>query len=153
MALDATAKKQNVRMSLRKYLIDEINGGARKSVFFDLGFSLPSIDSLNEWVSVQFGPMQRWGLSETSMDVILVTRKDPEGNHLDELSDVVFEILTDNSKPDGLRRIVLYNTSESIWTEIGSLLVDDIKDTGDMTSSDNTKFQVLSCRIKWVAKC
>ena len=39
----------------------------------------------------------------------------------------------------------------SDWSALGSLLVQEISETAQMDAPDETKFKVLSCRIRWVA--
>ncbi len=153
MALDATAKRNNIKMSVKKYLIDNFETSLQKTIFFDLGFSMPKLDALNEWISISFGSMSRQGLSYFNVDIILATRRDLEGDDLTALADLAFEVMTDADQADGVRRIVLYDVAADPWVQVGMLIVTDIMDSGDMVSSDKTNYQILSCRLKWVSKC
>ena len=152
MAIDASAKKTNIRLSLKKYLIDTIETVQGKKVFFGIGYALPQIDELTEWFSVGFGPMSRTGFSGFVVDLIAATRKDAEGDNLSELVDIGYAVMTDNTQPDGKRRISLYNVVGTTWTEFDKLLVTDINDSGEMTGPDGTQYQTLTCKINWVAK-
>lgn len=152
MAIDSTAKKANVRLSLKKYFIDTFQTQHSKKLLFDDLFSLPQIPSLSEWLIVQFGAMHRGGLSDFIVEVLCATRRDPDGDKLSDLSDLAFNLLSDNSQIDGKRRITLYETSVVPWTEIGALLVQDVIDSKEMNGEDGTKYQVLTCKIRWVSK-
>ncbi len=152
MAIDATAKKSNVRMSIKKYLTDTLKTTHGKSIFFDLGFLLPKQTELTEWISIQFGSMVRGGMSDFNMEIICATRGDCDGDSLSVLADLVFEVMTDLDQQDGKRRILFYDVEPEPWVQIGALLVRDISDSEEMLGVDNTKYQILTIRIKWVAK-
>ena len=152
MAIDPTAKKHNVRMSVKKFLSDELETVKGKSVFFDLGFTLPAVDDLTNWFSVVFGPMHRAGLAEFTFDLIVATRKDPEGDQLAAMADIGFDVLTDSTQVDGKRRIPFYDVVGETWTQMGALIVSDVMDSGEMEGPDKTKYQQLTSRVRWVAK-
>ncbi|MGD8848000.1 MAG: hypothetical protein PVI54_20935 [Desulfobacteraceae bacterium] len=154
MAMDPTASRNNARMSIKKFLIDNIETAQSKKIFFDFGYSLPNEENkdLTQWFSVKIGAMKRGGLSDFITEIICATRQDLDGDLLGEMSDIVFDLMTDKDQPDGKRRIDFYDVSDDPWVSIGTLLVDSVIDSEDMSGPDNTKYQVLTCKIIWVAK-
>ncbi|MDY0324789.1 MAG: hypothetical protein RBQ87_01280 [Candidatus Cloacimonadaceae bacterium] len=149
--MDQTASEKNIRYSLRRFLTDEIETANGKSISFDTALVDPALHekTVAEWIVVKLGPLARGGMSEVSVELVCATRGDHEGIKLSELSDIVFATMTDDTKEDGKRRIPFYNSSLQI---IGALLVQDVKDGGDMSAPDRTKFKIINCRIRWVAK-
>ena len=89
-------------------------------------------------------------MSDLTLDIVCATRGDHDGENLSGLSDIVFSVMTDDSKIDGKRRIPFYN--KSTHTVFGALLVQEIRDGAEGDAPDRTKFKVLNCRIRWVAK-
>jgi hypothetical protein len=152
MTLDATATRDNLRKSVKKYLIDTLaTGPDAKTIYFDRGF-LPPEKNLPQWLSVRFGSMNRSGMALWIVDVICATRGDMDGDVLGQLSDVVFDAMTDLNQQDGKRRIPLYNVSVTPWVEIGAVVVVKVLDGEEAESSDKTKFQTLSCHLRWAVK-
>jgi hypothetical protein len=151
MALDPTANETCVRESIKKLLIDELVTAQGETVTFDASLSEPNLADVNtsQWVTAHFGGMHRIGLADLSLELYCCTRGDNEGIRLAALADKVFDIMTDATKPDGKRRITLYDPSD--WSAQGSLLVQEISESAQMDAPDETKFKVLSCRIRWAA--
>ena len=151
MALDDSAKEVNVFSSIRKYLVDalEVSGGMDLS--FDISMNDPNLHdpATTGWVTVNFGKMSRFGMAELNLDIYACTRKDNEGDANAALSDAIVECMTDISKPDGKRRIPVYNSS---GVEVGVMFVQDIAEGERVTSPDGTKFKILTCRLRWIAK-
>lgn len=152
MTVDASAKRANIRMSVKKYLDDTLVTAAAIPLFFDKGFAFSDTDEMTEWISVIFRKMSRTGLSDFYVDVVCATRGDAEGDRLSELSDIAFNVLTDSTMPDGKRRIDLYDVEQTPWVTFGTLLIADVMDSDEMPAADNTKYLMLTCRMRWVAK-
>ena len=152
MTVDVSAKRANIRMSVKKYLDDTLVTAAAIPLFFDKGFAFADTDEMTEWISVIFRKMSRGGLSDFYMDIVCATRGDAEGDRLSELSDIVFNVLTDSTMPDGKRRIDLYDVEQTPWATFGTLLVADVIDSDEMPAADNTKYLMLTCRMRWIAK-
>jgi hypothetical protein len=151
MALDPTANESFIRESIKKFLIDALVSGLALEVTFDASLSEPNLADVttNRWVAVHFGGLHRIGLADLSLDLHCCTRGDNEGINMAALSDAVFDTMTDATKPDGKRRITLYNPNN--WSEQGHLLVQEIAESAQMDAPDETKFKILSCRIRWAA--
>lgn len=149
MSLHASASEKNVRYSLRRYLITTLETGKSRNISFDLSGLDPSVFGVSAWLVVKIGNMNRGGLSVLNVEIYCCTRGDADGVLLATLSDEVFEVMTDPSMPDGKRRIALYDPTP---TEIGKLLIQGIHDGEEMPAADKTKYKVITCICKWVAK-
>lgn len=153
MAFHNTAKEANIRDSYHKYLIDNKPSGSYITI--DKGLAAPDLTSktVDKWISVNFGPLEIGHMSEIMFDLYLCTRKDNEFFKLSNLRDQVMALHFDDSQPDGLRRITLYqsnpNQDSSEWTSIGTILVLDVLQTGNLEGPDETKYKILSvlCRV------
>jgi len=153
MTLHGTASEKNIRKSLRRYLVDALVTAKSRAVTFDTSglYTTPDLQAktTDKWYVIKIGRMVRSGLSELHVEIYCCTRGDKEGDKLAELSDDAFEVMTDPDMEDGRRRITLYDATP---TEIGKLLVQKILDGEEFSAADKTKYKVLTCVCKWVAK-
>ena len=151
MALDDTAKEVNILNSIRKYLVDSLETTEEKELSFDISLNNPDLHdpTTTEWVTVNFGKMNRFGMAQLLLDIYCCTRSDNEGDNNAALSDLVFDYMTDNLMPDGKKRIPIYNQSDA---EVGVMFVQDIIEGERAPAPDGTKYKVLSCRLRWIAK-
>jgi hypothetical protein len=156
MSLDPTARESNVRDSIKKFFVDNINRIEGIDLSFDTDLSTPQIQSnitIDKWVVVQFSGFYFDNLSEYDLSVFCCTRNDPEGFKLSQLRDKVMGYLTDGSKDDGLRRIPFYRSyANQAWDLLGALLVFVERETGSMIAPDGTKFKMIPVTLKWGAK-
>ncbi len=155
MALDATAREANVRDSLKKYFVDSLHPTYPLS--FDRGMSVPPLQgtpsTVDKWVGVNFGFMDRGDLGEHVLDIYCCTRKDNEGFKLAQLTDTVMGYLTDTDATHGMRTIALYRSHPTdSWTLIGGMLVQEIYESEQITADDETKYKILTVRLRWSAK-
>jgi hypothetical protein len=153
MALDETAKKENIKGSIRKYFVDNIARAENKRLYFDKSLEIPMIQGAEkaiEWVSVNHGHLEPEQWSLHVLNIHCCTREDPEGVNLSKLRDIVMDYLTDTSMTDGLGRIPFYNVNG--WTLIGSFLVTDIVESDNMEAPDETKFVTLTCDLRFASK-
>jgi hypothetical protein len=149
--MDATASEKNLVDSLKKYLLDDLEAARGLEITFDPTRIEPNtvLPSTTEWITVVFGDLDRSGLASFIVDFYICTRKDPEGYRMTELSDAVFDCLTDAAMADGKRRITLYN---GLTTAVGSLLVHEILEGGHADAPDKTKFKIITARLRWAIK-
>lgn len=155
MSLDPSARESNLRDSLKKYFIDNLETASSIPVTFDKALSAPEIQGkvVDKWVSITLGPVSLDTMSDIIFEIYLCTRRDNEGYRLSQLRDTVMGYLVDSNKADGKARIDFYQSSYSgSWTLLGKLLVWDILPSGDMIASDETKFKVLTVILKVAMK-
>jgi len=155
MTLDATARRANVKDSIKKWAVDNIETTTRP-VTFDKWLSAPNIAGgvAHKWVSLKLGPIQRDYLGEIKLDIYCCVRNDPEGFKLAQLTDNVMAQLSDTDRTDGMKRIVFYQSAVAIadWVIKGALIVQDVKESGDLEAADATKYAILSCRLRTAMK-
>ncbi len=142
----------NVQSSLKKYFVDALGSA---NLTFDISLAAPDIrkqgtGSVKQWYNISFGQFGRQALSEYHFEIFCLSRQDFEGKKLSEITDVVMNLLVDSSKSDGMRRIPLYDTSTTPWTQISSMVVQDIEDAPNYSlAEDETKMKILSVRLRW----
>ena len=155
MALDRTAREANVRDSVKKYFVDNIYTGEGIQVTFDKGLSTPKLQGtpVLEWISVHFMSMDMSELSTLILDVYCCTRQDSEGFRLAQLRDKVMGYLSDTTKSDSMARIDFYRSrADGNWTLLGAMVVQDVIESNSMVAQDETKYKILTCRLRWSSK-
>jgi len=152
MTLDPTARKANFRDSIKKYLVDSLNRSSGIELTFDKMLTAPTLQgtSVDRWVSVVFGPVERKSMSTAYLELYCCTRKDPEGFRLSQLVDTVVGYLTDPDMTDTMKRITLYRSYPSQpWESIGSIVFQEILESDEMVYEDMTKFVILTVTCRW----
>ena len=155
MVLDPTARESNVRDSIKKFLVDGLNRTDRIPVTFDRGLKAPVLQgqSVDRWVSVLFGEMDRSAMSEAYLQVYACTRRDNEGFRLAQLGDKILGYFSDTSQTDGMARIPFYRSAENDpWELLGALLVQDVMEGPSFDIEDETKVKLFTVRLRWAAK-
>ena len=156
MSLDDTARESNVRDSLKKYFVDNLNKSSGIDLLFDKGLSTPNIANKapsKRWVSVNFGQMFREKMATQFLELYCCTRDDPEGFKLCQLSDLVLGLLTDPTMNDNFKRIPLYKSSPTVaWVQIGSFIVTDFTESQQFEYADLTKYKIITVTLRWAAK-
>jgi hypothetical protein len=154
MAIEPTASLKNIKDSLKKYIIDEFVTNLGYKVTFDTNLLDPNLhdEKTKQWFVAHFGSSLRSGLSVQMLQLYCCTRKDVEGDNLIQLADDAFEKLTDSTQVDAKRRIDFYDSSGEQWSSLGQLIVGRIDDSDEFDGPDDTKYRILSCQIRWVAK-
>ena len=151
MALDPSARKANVKDSIKDYLLDNIETISGITVSFDSKLSTPNLKdkSVDRWVSVLLGEMDRKE-GVQFVDLYCCTRNDNEGFKLAQLTDTVLGYLTDTSMSDSMARVPLYRSSATeAWTQIGTMVVLIDGESPEMEAEDETNFCVIHCRFRW----
>lgn len=152
MALDSTAREANFRDSIKKYFVDNLS----VPLTFDKALSSPDIQgkTVHKWVTVLFDTIQLGTMSEISLRLFCCTRQDNEGFKLAQLRDTVMGYLVnDGSVGDGQVRIPFYRShAVDAWTLLGSLLVIDIFESAQLEAPDETKYKILTVRLKTASK-
>ena len=156
MALDPTARKANLKDSIKKYFVDNIYTTEGKEVMFDKSLSTPDLrnKSVDRWVVVNFGPITMGSSSDLYLNIFICSRKDPEGFKNAQLRDVVMGYLTDTEMTDCMARIPLYQSSATQeWTLLpGGFIVQEVTEGDEFDIDDQTKAVQLTVRLRWAAK-
>lgn len=152
MTLDPTAREANFRDSIKKYFVD--NFGV--PITFDKALSSPNIQgkAVHKWVTVLFDSIVLGTMSEITLRLFCCTRQDNEGFKLAQLRDtVVGYLVNDGSIGDGQVRIPFYRShAVDAWSLLGSLLVIDVFESAQLEAPDETKYKILTVRLKTASK-
>ena len=152
--MNPLSMETNVKSSLKKYFVDVF----ADAVTFDTSLASPDIRSqgpnvVKQWYNVDFGPFGRQDLAEYMFDIYCLSRQDMEGVKLSEMVDTMMALLVDSSVGDGIRRIPLYDVTQTPWELVTNMMVQDIWDSPNVDiTEDETKLKVLSVRLRWGAK-
>jgi len=152
--MNPLSMETNVKSSLKKYFIDAL----ADAVTFDTSLASPDVRSqgpsvVKQWYNVDFGPFGRQDLAEYMFDIYCLSRQDMEGVKLAEITDDMMALLLNPSVGDGIRRIPLYDVTQTPWVLVTNMMVQDIWDTPNIEiTEDETKVKVLSVRLRWGAK-
>jgi len=156
MALDPTAREANFRDSIKKYFVDSLETTENIPLTFDKALSSPNLQgkTVHRWVTVLFDGIHLGTMSEISLRVFCSTRKDNEGFKLAQLRDTVMGYLVgDGTGSDGTVRITLYRSySNQSWDNIGSLLIQDVFESPQMEAPDESKFKIITVRLRTTSK-
>ena len=159
MALDPTARKANVKDSIKKYFLDTISTIDGITVSFDTSARTPKLagqpKDITQWISIDMGSINIEDWSEMRLMIYCCTRRDYEGFRLAQLRDKVVGYLTGNSSGynDGMGRIPFYRSySDQAWTLLGGIVVLNINESDEMTAPDETKYIMLTCRLGYASK-
>lgn len=156
MALDPTARLANVKDSLKKYFVDSLHTGEGIALTFDKSLSTPKLQgiSVNQWVSINFGLVEMETLSTLLLNIYCCTRSDAEGFRLCQLRDKVMGYLTDTEQSDGMQRIPFYRSRASgNWTLLaGGFVVQEVTESGELEAPDETKYRILTVKLRFASK-
>ena len=151
MALDSTAREANIWDSIKRYFL----GNLSYTLTFDKALSVPEIRNkiVDRWVSFALDDIVMGDLSTIQLSIYCCTRQDKEWHKLAQVRDSVYESLIDVTKTDTMRRIMLYASHPTdAWTEIGTLMVDEIVESPRMEADDETKFKIIHVRLRTASK-
>jgi len=156
MALDPTAREANFRDSIKKWGVDNLETIENIPLTFDKALSSPNLQGkvVHKWVAILFGSSHIGTMSEIYFRIFCCTRQDNEGFKLAQLKDTVMGYLTnDGSVGDGQVRIPFYRSrAVGDWTLLGSLLVIDVIPSNQLEAPDETKYIILTVRLKTASK-
>ncbi|MEN6445563.1 MAG: hypothetical protein ABFC98_05905 [Candidatus Cloacimonas sp.] len=155
MALDPSARKANVKDSIKKFFVDSLKRNENIPITFDRSLVSPKIQGreVDRWVSIMLGNIDLDYMSSIDLRIFCCTKMDNEGFRLAQLRDTVLGYLTDTTASDGMKRITFYKSHPSeAWTVLGAFLVQEIREVGEDTTDDETKFCLLSARLRWESK-
>ena len=110
MALDSTAREANIWDSIKKFFVDNMTA---HPITFDKSLSAPSVQgrSIDRWYSIVMGAIELGDMSDITLDIFVCTKQDNEWHKNAQMKDSMFELLTDPTKTDTLKRIPFYQSS------------------------------------------
>jgi len=156
MAIDDTARESNIKDSIKRFLVDNIYSTSGIAISFDKGLTVPkvqgTVDSVKKWVSVRWGVLQISTVAEYSLQLYLCSKQDKEGFKLAQLRDTVMGYLTDSTQNDGGRRVILYKSNVTPWTELGSFIIYIDGESGGVELDDKTKCKIIDITLRWGCK-
>ncbi len=155
MALDPSARKSNLKDSIKKYFVDNLVTIEGLDLFFDIGLTTPDLKKLDidRWIVTNFGPIDREAFASVTLNIFCCTRKDAEGKKLAQVTDKLMGYLTDNTQTDGHARIAFYQSfAIEAWTLIGYLEVTEIFEGQEFEAEDKTKVAPFTVRLRWGCK-
>lgn len=153
--LDETAKIANVEISIKKYMIDNLETAEGLELSFDVALNDPNLfdKDIDQWVIVKSGAVKRKGLSEFLLKIVCATRKDPEGVALSTLSDTVISYLAGS---DGGQKktipFLIAGDPPAAMNPSQVLIVNEVQESEKIDAGDGSNFKILTCVIKWVAR-
>jgi len=148
MALNATAREANIRDSVKKFFVDNIEIAEGVPVTFDRSLASPDLQgkTVTRWVAIRYGEMEINTMSRIVLEVYVCTRQDNEGFRLAQLKDKVRGALSDEQSTDGYKRIPFYQShATNPWTLLGAIIVTRVLESGELNADDDTKYKVLTC--------
>lgn len=156
MALDPTARTANIKDSLKKYFVDNVKRISGIALTFDKAMSAPRIQgaaAVNRWVSVKLDDLDLKTLSDQFLSIYCCTRADREGYVLAQTVDTVMGYLSDTTQTDGYARIPFYRSYEAQdWVLLGAFLVTETHISSEMEGPDETKFRIITVRLRFASK-
>lgn len=152
MSLDATARRANIKDSLKRFFFTEYTG----EMTFDKSLSSPDLlndKTVDRWINIDIGEVDRGYISTVPIEVYCASRKDPEGFKLAQLTDTMMGLLSDTDKTDSMKRIPFYRSVISgEWPLLGSFVVQDVVESKELYAPDNTKYIILFATLKTASK-
>jgi hypothetical protein len=151
MALAANARESNVRDSIKKFFVDNIETTENIPVTFDKALIEPDLTdkAVDKWVNVSFGDMIFGRITDVFLAIHVCTRRDSEGFRLAQVRDKVVGYLSDTTMTDGYKRIPFYQSSATQdWTLIGAFLVIDVRESAQLQADDETKYKTLDVMLR-----
>jgi len=149
MSLPADSSELNLKLSLVKFHVDNLETTEEIKVLFDAG--IEAVDGWTKWIVVNVETIDPYAsdLPAAVWTVFCCTQEDPEGIEGARLKDTVMKYLVDPAKANGIKAVPLYDTTVSPWTEIGHLMIDRVDPGPNFKGIDQTKVSPLTVRARW----
>lgn len=142
------SKESNYQDSMKKMLLSAC-ADTDILVAFDRTLKNPDISdtSISKWLSVIFGKMSYGASTMPVLYIACCTRGDAEQYELVRLVDFVRSLFLDETQPDGLKRIPVFDFSEDDQPQIGVVLPRDIASGDTYDLADQTKARLLTIQL------
>ena len=153
--MEPTKSVLNFERSVKRHFIEKIQFAHGVKVVFGDSSAVPEDEE--QWVTVSFGRGKIGGLSNMILNVFPCVREDSSGSKLSELTDLVFECMTDHSseKSNSILGIPLYDTRVDPWEQVSTIMFNPISsaDCGEiLTASDRSKFRMMVVTTNFFTK-
>jgi len=152
--MDQKISRQNLWLSVKKYFTDNIETALGIKCIFGSSFSM--LDTgLDRWVAITKGRASiGMGKSVGVLNIFVCTRRDPEGDALTELLDIIIDNITDTNQ-EGIRSfksIPFYDTTQSPWVRVTSIMINpdtNPEESEMMTAEDDTNFVMIAATMEF----
>ena len=155
MAVDPTARRANIKDSIKKFFIDNLYTIEGIDIGFDTSLDRPRTVNRNviRWVNFRFGELDR-ETGTLTIEIYCCTRQDNEGFKLAQLTDTVMDYLTDSDQNDGTRRVPIYRSrATGAWTLLdGGFMILPDTESEELDADDDTKYIVIPTTWRWGTK-
>ena len=141
--MDASLKRQNISTSIKKFFWDSLYSNHGYNVVFDKEFSPPENQDTDNWINILIENLEPDVVSLVDLSIYIFTRKDTEGNKINEIRDNIMSYLLTG-------HMDLYD--ETMTKFGGAMIYIDYED-GIRHVSDESKMISIVCTLKWGAKC
>lgn len=155
MVLDPTARETNVRDSLHKYFIDNLENTEGYKLYFDTLYTDPKNvgAGIEKWIVINVRPLETGNLSGITVNLHLFTRKDREGFKLSQMRDTVVGYFIDYDATDGMQRVPLYKSDPvNPWELLGGMVAEVLSESEHGKLEDNTKHKYITLGFRWGSK-
>lgn len=139
MAIHDTISEANIRRSLKKHFVDNLETVESVTVMFDRLYQDPHND-VTKWICVRTQDLLPDHVSSIDAVIYLFTKRDQEGDLLAELRDTVFNYM--------INPIPLYDIS---WNVVGYMKVFHESESDTAYLPDNGKMKSMVFSLKWGA--
>lgn len=139
MAIHDTISEANIRRSLKKHFVDNLETAENVTVMFDRLYQDPG-NNTTKWICVRTRNPIMNHVSSIDMIIHLFTKKDKEGDLLAELRDLVFDYM--------INPIPLYDAN---WDIVVYMKVFHESESETTYLPDNGKMKYMIFSLKWGA--
>jgi len=143
MSLEPENKVTNVRYSLKKFFVDNIEIKRGINVYFDRSLTPKSPDKdIDRWMLFALGGIVPAVVSEMPITIHVLSRRDIEGDDIAEMLDILLEELHPGFIP-------FYDADTKVQIGGFKVFLDPME--GFSYTWDDTKIQNMFITIKWGA--
>lgn len=154
MALDSTAKLQNIKSSINKYLFDNLFTIEEIDITYDSSIEHhPQEDK--KWIDFTILGNDLGQFQYQDVRFVCATRGDVDGNTLLDTRDILISYLTDPASTNGFRsrRITLYNVDDkSAIVDVGSMQFIRLRQSPILMAEDKTKYIIIDATLYFESK-
>jgi len=153
-SLSPVSRDTDLKRSLKKYFLDNLETTESLPLFFEELSETPSVNGIKllKWVVITFGRGDLGPVSERQVSLDVYTRNDSEGDELSSLIDTIMGYLLDEDSTNGLATIPFYDTSNIPWVVVGGIIPFLQPALNEMEGEDGIRFKAINLLCKWGGK-